>query len=74
MYNVLVDETPLKNAILHTELKYLDLAPSNQDLVGAEVELVSAIGREVRLKEAIASSQRPLRLHPHRLPAGPGAP
>lgn len=54
LYNVLVDEIPLKNAILHTELKFLDLAPSVQDLVGAEVELVSAIGREVRLKEAIA--------------------
>ncbi len=54
LYNVLVDEVPLKNAILHTELKYLDLAPSVQDLVGAEVELVSAIGREVRLKEALA--------------------
>ncbi len=57
MYNVLVDEVPLKSAILHTELKFLDLAPSVSDLVGAEVELVSAIGREVRLKEALASVQ-----------------
>lgn len=57
MYHVLVDEVPLKNAILHTELKYLDIAPSTQDLVGAEVELVSAIGREVRLKEALAQVQ-----------------
>ncbi len=55
MYSVLVDEVPIKNAILHTELKCLDLAPSVQDLVGAEVELVSAIGRESRLKEALAS-------------------
>ena len=38
-------------------LKYLDIAPSVQDLVGAEVELVSAIGREARLKEALASVQ-----------------
>jgi chromosome partitioning protein len=53
MYHVLVDELPIKSAILHTELKFLDIAPSDQDLVGAEVELVSAIGREVRLKEAI---------------------
>lgn len=57
MYNVLVDEVPLKNAILHTELKYLDIAPSVQDLVGAEVELVSAIGREVRLKDALEPIQ-----------------
>jgi chromosome partitioning protein len=54
MYDVLVDEVPLKKVILHTELKCLDLAPSVQDLVGAEVELVSAIGREVRLKEALS--------------------
>ncbi len=52
-YHVLVDEVPLKSAILHTELKYLDIAPSTPDLVGAEVELVSAIGRETRLQDAI---------------------
>ena len=52
-YHVLVDEVPLKNAILHTELKFLDIAPSTPDLVGAEVELVSAIGRETRLLVAI---------------------
>jgi chromosome partitioning protein len=55
MYDVLVDEKPLKSAIIHTELKCLDLAPASQDLVGAEIELVTAIGREVRLKEALAS-------------------
>ncbi len=58
MYDVLVDESPITSAILHTELKCLDIAPSLPDLVGAEVELVSAIGREVRLKEALAPIQR----------------
>ena len=58
MYNVLVDEVPITTAILHTELKCLDLAPSVQDLVGAEVELVSAIGREARLKEALEPVQK----------------
>ncbi len=57
MYNVLVDEVPIQEAILHTELKCLDIAPSVQDLVGAEVELVSAIGRETRLKEALEAVQ-----------------
>jgi len=57
MYHVIVDEIPIKDVILHTELKYLDLAPGNQDLIGAEIELVSAIGREVRLKEALESVQ-----------------
>ena len=53
MYDVLVQETPIKEVILQTELKYLDIAPSNQDLIGAEIELVSVIGREIRLKEAL---------------------
>lgn len=57
MYNVLVEEAPIKSAIVHTELKFLDLAPAVQDLVGAEVELVTAIGREVRLQEALAPIQ-----------------
>lgn len=54
MYEVLVEEKPLRGAILRTELKFLDLAPANQDLIGAEIELVTAIGREVRLKDALA--------------------
>ena len=53
MYQVLVDEVALKTAILHTELKCLNIAPANQDLIGAEIELVTAIGREVRLKDAL---------------------
>ncbi|MCX6109254.1 MAG: AAA family ATPase [Proteobacteria bacterium] len=57
MYDVLVDEVPLTSAILHTELKCLDIAPSVPDLVGAEVELVAAIGRESRLKEALEPVQ-----------------
>jgi chromosome partitioning protein len=57
MYNVLVEELPLRQAIVHTELKCLDLAPSSRDLVGAEVELVTAIGRETRLKDAMAEQR-----------------
>ncbi len=53
MYDVLVDEKPIKDIILQTELKYLDVAPATKDLVGAEVELVNSIGREYKLKEAI---------------------
>lgn len=54
IYNVLVDDVSMKDIILKTELKYLDLAPATQDLIGAEVELVTVIGREMRLKEALA--------------------
>jgi chromosome partitioning protein len=37
-------------------IKNLSVLPANQDLFGAEVELVDAISREYRLKEAIARS------------------
>lgn len=53
MYDVLVNEVPIKKIILHTELKHLDIAPSDKNLVGAEVELVGAFGRETRLREAL---------------------
>ena len=46
IYNVLIKGDNVKDAIIKTELQYLDLLPSNQDLVGAEIELVSALSRE----------------------------
>jgi len=55
MYQVIVDEIPITDVILHTELNFLDLAPSDQDLIGAEIELVSAFGRENRLREALSA-------------------
>lgn len=53
MYHVIVDEVPITDVILQTELNYLDIAPANQDLIGAEIELVSTFGRETRLKDAL---------------------
>ena len=55
IYHVLVDEHPIIDTILNTDLSHLDVIPSSQDLIGAEVELVSVIGREVRLQEALGS-------------------
>jgi len=55
LYHVMVSDASLRSVILHTELRFLDIAPTNQDLIGAEIELVSVIGRETRLKEALAS-------------------
>ena len=46
IYNVLIKGDDISNAIVKTELQYLDLLPSNQDLVGAEIELVSTMSRE----------------------------
>lgn len=54
IYNVLVDDVDLQDVLLHTELDNLDVVPATIQLAGAEVELVPAISREVRLKKAIA--------------------
>ncbi|MFO1463027.1 MAG: AAA family ATPase [bacterium] len=53
IYDVLVHRLPLKEVIVGTQLSYLDLAPSNTQLVGAELELVSAFARENRLANGI---------------------
>ncbi len=52
IYHVLIKGEDIEKVILKTELKYLDLLPSNVDLVGAEIELVSALSRE-RILEGI---------------------
>ena len=52
IYHVLIKGADIDNVIIKTELKYLDLLPSNVDLVGAEIELVSAMSRE-RILEGI---------------------
>ncbi len=53
IYDVLLNEMPLAEVIVPTPIGYLDLAPATVDLFGAEVELVSAIGREHRLEAAL---------------------
>jgi len=53
MYDVLLEEVSLEDAIVDTEIPFLKLAPSNVDLSGAEVELVSIMAREMRLRNAM---------------------
>lgn len=53
VYHVLIDELPMREAIYPTDLTYLKICPSDNNLSGAEVELVQAIARETRLKNAI---------------------
>jgi chromosome partitioning protein len=54
IYHVLIGEKSLKEVILKSEKGGFDIAPSNRDLAGAEVELVNELARENRLKVAIA--------------------
>ncbi len=49
VYNVLVGIDEIGSAIIKTELENLFLLPSTQDLVGAEIELVSMEKREKKL-------------------------
>ncbi len=53
IYDVLVNEVPLEDIIVHTSTEGLDLAPSSLRLAGAEVELVSVFSREGRLAKSI---------------------
>jgi chromosome partitioning protein len=55
LYGVLSGEVALQEILVPTELEYLSVAPASRDLVGVELELVTATGREFRLKEAIAA-------------------
>ena len=54
IYDVLIGQMRLAEVIRGTELKFLDIAPANSDLTGAEIELVSAVARETRLRKALA--------------------
>lgn len=55
IYHVLIGEKTLKDVIQASEQGKFDIAPSNRDLAGAEVELVNEIGREARLKSALSA-------------------
>lgn len=58
IYEVLINDLDVNQAIVKTQLEYLDLLPSHVRLVGAEVELVSAITREKILERALANLKK----------------
>ena len=54
MYEILVDDKlDPRKAIIHTNIKNLDIIPASVQLAGAEIELVQLEGREKRLKKAL---------------------
>lgn len=53
VYDVLADRVRISDAIISTFMPFLDLLPSNINLVGAEIELVDVEGRETKLKNAL---------------------
>jgi chromosome partitioning protein len=54
-YDVLINNTEVKKAVMRTMIDTLDIIPANIDLVGAEVELVPKMAREQILKSALKS-------------------
>ena len=56
IYDVLIGQRPVTDAIVKgVHFPFLDVVPSTRDLVGAEIELVSAISRETILRRALES-------------------
>jgi len=53
LYNVLSNEQAMSSAIVHTEFEGLDLVPSDKNLVAANIELVDAADRQVRLRNLL---------------------
>ncbi|KIH77666.1 chromosome segregation ATPase [Geoalkalibacter ferrihydriticus] len=53
VYHALLGEVDAREIIVSTELDLLRVLPSNTDLIGAEIELVTALAREVKLKSAL---------------------
>jgi chromosome partitioning protein len=55
IYHALIGDDKTENCIYPTELPSLEVCPSNNDLVGAELELVQMLARESKLKNALES-------------------
>jgi len=53
IYEVLMQDTPALDAVEPTSLKNLFVIPATLDLAGAEIELVPAFSRELKLKRAL---------------------
>lgn len=53
VYDILINDTEIKDVVKKTNIKNLSICPSNINLAGAEVELVPVMSREYRLKEKL---------------------
>ncbi len=54
LYHVLLGHAGMDEVLRETEVPGLFLAPANTQLIGAEIELVSELARETRLKKSLA--------------------
>lgn len=57
VYDVLINGTSVEDAVVGTDLPKLDVIPATLDLAGADIELMSVMSRERKLKAALESVQ-----------------
>lgn len=53
IYHAIIGLKKIKETIYRTELPYLEISPSDNNLIGAEIELVSTFARESKLMNAL---------------------
>lgn len=53
IYDVLINDIPIKDVINKIEVEGLDVIPATIQLAGAEIELVPVVSREVKLKKSL---------------------
>lgn len=53
IYDILIEDIPAKSVIRGTSVENLYAIPATISLAGAEIELVSMVSREIRLKKAL---------------------
>lgn len=59
IYSVLLGDRDIEETLLSTPVEGLDLLPATLDLAGAEIELVSTLSRESKLKQVLSRLTRP---------------
>lgn len=57
IYEVLVEERPIEEAVQSTDIPYLHMVPAHHRLAGAEIELVGAMAREHKLEGALRNAR-----------------
>lgn len=53
IYDSLINQTPVQEVLVSSQIENLDVLPSTLQLAGAEIELVNYISRENRLKQLL---------------------
>ncbi len=53
IYDVLINDVPIEKVIIPTDTPNLRLVPARLDLAGADIELMSMMSRETKLKQAL---------------------